>query len=128
MPQVCTICRHADRGRIEQALAAQTPLRTIADRWAVSKTALLRHRERHGVPQVPATQTVPAVATPVAAPHPLAACAAALLACCFPEVRARFEDVAAYLELPLERLVVVGLHEYIRHLDQCPHRTAGAER
>jgi hypothetical protein len=111
MPQQCTICRHADRGQIDEALAAKTPLRTIAAQWGVSKTSLLRHRGRHRPPRALADRGGPPGLMPAAVPHTLTACAAALLARCFPEVRARFEDVAAYLELPLERLVVVGLHE-----------------
>jgi hypothetical protein len=108
-------------------LILESPLRTIADRWAVSKTALLRHRARHGHLQAPAAQAVPAVATPVAAPHPLAACAAAILARCVPEVRVWFVDAAARLEWPLDRVVEAGLYGYVRHLDQCPPRTTGPE-
>jgi len=44
MPPTCTICRHPDGEAIDQAVIAGTPLRTIADRWSVSKTALIRHR------------------------------------------------------------------------------------
>jgi hypothetical protein len=44
MPQTCKICRHASRTEIDRALLAAEPLRSIADRWSVSKTALIRHR------------------------------------------------------------------------------------
>lgn len=44
MPQTCTVCRHTERAAIDAALLAGTPLRTIADQWTVSKTALIRHR------------------------------------------------------------------------------------
>ena len=47
MPRHCTICAHAERLAIEDALHQQMALRTIAHRWSVSKTSLLRHREAH---------------------------------------------------------------------------------
>jgi hypothetical protein len=47
MPRVCSICTHMDRVAIETVLGSGTSLRTIAARWSVSKTALLRHRKRH---------------------------------------------------------------------------------
>jgi len=43
MPRTCSLCTHPDRFEVEAALRAGTPLRTIAARWSVSKTALLRH-------------------------------------------------------------------------------------
>src|SRR5262252_4292095 len=52
MPRVCTICTHPDRPAVERALRGRTPLRTIATRWSVSKTALLRHRDAH-MPRAP---------------------------------------------------------------------------
>jgi hypothetical protein len=128
MPRACSICTHPDRLAIETALGSGTPLRTIAARWSVSKTALLRHRERHGSPQAQAAQAAPPVAPLAAAPHTLTTCAAALLAHCLPEVRERFEDAAPRLEWPLDLLVVTALDEYVRHLDQCPRSTAGPER
>ena len=51
MPQVCSICRHTERSAIDTAVAQRTPLRTIADRHGVSKTALLRHRQYHNFQQ-----------------------------------------------------------------------------
>jgi hypothetical protein len=55
MPRSCSICTHADRLSIEEALGGSLSLRTIAKRWAVSKTALLRHRDTHlrTVPDMP---------------------------------------------------------------------------
>lgn len=44
MPRTCTLCNHPNHAEIDRALLAGTPLRTIADRWSVSKTALLRHK------------------------------------------------------------------------------------
>ena len=108
MPRPCSLCTHPDRLAIETALRSALPLRTIADRWAVSKTALIRHRQRHGAPQAPEED-----------PHPVAVCAATVLLYCLPEVRARYEAAAARLGEPLDRAVVTGLHGYVRHLDQC---------
>ena len=56
MSRTCSICQHPDREALHQALGAGEALRTIAARWSVSKTALLRHREAHlptapGMPQ-----------------------------------------------------------------------------
>ena len=47
MPRSCTICRHNERKRIDGALVESIPLRTIADRYHVSKSALIRHRAEH---------------------------------------------------------------------------------
>lgn len=44
MPRTCTVCSSAGREGIDRALIAGEPLRTIADRWSVSKTALIRHK------------------------------------------------------------------------------------
>jgi coenzyme F420-reducing hydrogenase alpha subunit len=47
MPRTCSVCDHNDLSEINAALASNEPLRTIADRWSVSKTALIRHRNQH---------------------------------------------------------------------------------
>ena len=47
MPRTCTICVHSQRAEIEAALIAGEGYRTIADRWSVSKTALIRHKTDH---------------------------------------------------------------------------------
>jgi hypothetical protein len=47
MPRRCSVCDHDDSTDINSALASNEPLRTIADRWSVSKTALIRHRNEH---------------------------------------------------------------------------------
>jgi len=44
MPRVCSLCHHPQRAEFDRALLAGTPLRTIADHWSVSKTALIRHK------------------------------------------------------------------------------------
>lgn len=47
MPRVCSVCTSDNRSLIDKALVAGKPLRTIADRWSVSKTALIRHKADH---------------------------------------------------------------------------------
>jgi hypothetical protein len=74
MPCACSICSHPDRRGIETAVYGGTPLRTIARRWSVSKTALLRHRDTHvemvpGTPlQAPVPQERPRI-SPTSAPN-----------------------------------------------------------
>ena len=76
MPRVCSICHRADRLAIEGALRGGTPLRTIASRWNVSKTALLRHRDKHvrPTPETPQRPQVPR--QPACAPEAVQALAA----------------------------------------------------
>jgi hypothetical protein len=66
MPRVYSICTHTDRLAIETALRAHLPLRTIAVRWSVSKTALLRHRDRHmgSAPATPPAAEPPGAIAP----------------------------------------------------------------
>ena len=47
MPRTCSVCDHDELSEINAALGSGEPLRTIADRWSVSKTALIRHRNQH---------------------------------------------------------------------------------
>jgi len=47
MARTCTICTHQERVAINEALLGIDSLRTIADRWSVSKTALIRHKTDH---------------------------------------------------------------------------------
>ena len=47
MARRCSVCEHKDVAEINSALALGEPLRTIADRWSVSKTDLMRHRNQH---------------------------------------------------------------------------------
>ena len=42
MPRTCTVCSHEQRKKIDTALLAGITLRTVADRWSVSKTSLIR--------------------------------------------------------------------------------------
>ncbi len=46
MPPRCSICGHEKRVKIDKDLLdPAVSLRTIADHWSVSKTALIRHRD-----------------------------------------------------------------------------------
>jgi hypothetical protein len=47
MPRVCTVYHHLRRKEVDRDLLAGMPLRTIADHWSVSKTALIRHKTDH---------------------------------------------------------------------------------
>ncbi len=47
MPRTCTICSHAERDAIDKALVTAEPLRSIAQRFATSATALHRHKAAH---------------------------------------------------------------------------------
>ncbi len=47
MPRRCTICTHKSRAKIDKALVARNPFRTIAGQYQVSKSALVRHHDDH---------------------------------------------------------------------------------
>ena len=48
MPRVCTVCVSPARAAIDEALATRSDsFRTIADRFRLSKTALIRHKADH---------------------------------------------------------------------------------
>jgi hypothetical protein len=47
MPRSCPICDHEEIDGINAALASNERIRTIAERWSVRKTALMRHRNEH---------------------------------------------------------------------------------
>ena len=47
MPRVCTVCTHPERDAINKALVDGTPYRTIAQRFAASPDAVLRHKTEH---------------------------------------------------------------------------------
>ena len=44
MPRTCTVCKHAQRDDIDRALVSGEPLRSIAERFGASATALHRHK------------------------------------------------------------------------------------
>lgn len=47
MPQPCSICISPQRAEIEKALVSGEPLRDIAGRCPVSRSALHRHKQEH---------------------------------------------------------------------------------
>jgi hypothetical protein len=47
MPQTCSVCISPQRAEIEKALVAGEPLRDIAGRCPVSRSALHRHKQDH---------------------------------------------------------------------------------
>jgi len=47
MPRTCTICVHAQRAAIDRALVQGVPLRDIAGRHGLSKSAVERHQAEH---------------------------------------------------------------------------------
>ncbi len=47
MPRRCTVCDHPQREEIDMQLVCGESYRTIADRFRLSKTALIRHKESH---------------------------------------------------------------------------------
>ena len=47
MPRTCTVCSHPEREAINKALVDGTPYRTIAQRFAASPDAVLRHKTEH---------------------------------------------------------------------------------
>lgn len=47
----CSICQHPARAEVVEALTAAS-LRQVAQQYHVSKSALIRHRQRCGPPQV----------------------------------------------------------------------------
>jgi hypothetical protein len=47
MGRKCTICSHEDSEKINKDLIGGMPYRSIADRYKISKSALIRHREKH---------------------------------------------------------------------------------
>jgi hypothetical protein len=47
MPRACTICTHEDLHTIDRTLVAGEALRSISDRFSVSKSALIRHKDAH---------------------------------------------------------------------------------
>lgn len=63
MGRPCTICTHAQREAINQALQEGDSFRDIAAEYAVSKTALHRHWQVHVAPEPANAPAAPARAT-----------------------------------------------------------------
>src|ERR1700731_841252 len=47
MDRGCTICSHNDRHAVDAALLRNESMRSIVDRWSVSRTVLTRHKSEH---------------------------------------------------------------------------------
>lgn len=48
MPRLCSVCSHPERAEIEKALVTRfDSFRTIANRFGLSKAALIRHKAEH---------------------------------------------------------------------------------
>lgn len=47
MPRTCTVCAHADREAIDARLVAGDSIRGLSPLFAVSQSALRRHRDKH---------------------------------------------------------------------------------
>ncbi len=57
-PRQCTVCRHADRPKIDAEMVAQPRVNAaIAERWGLSKDAVRRHRRDHLTPAMKAVAT-----------------------------------------------------------------------
>jgi len=52
MPRKCTVCAHPERERIDRKLASDCEIRKIASLFAVSASALRRHRDNHMLPEL----------------------------------------------------------------------------
>ena len=50
MPRVCTVCTHPEHVAIDRALIAGEPYRVIAQRFAASPDAVLRHKQGRHLP------------------------------------------------------------------------------
>jgi ribosomal protein S26 len=66
MGRPCTICTHAQREAINQALADGYSFRDIASSFAVSKTAVHRHWQAHVATEPVRTKIVPVRASDTA--------------------------------------------------------------
>src|SRR5207253_3022318 len=50
MPRKCSVCVHSQRSGIEQALLSGDSYRVVAQRWSVSRDAVVRHRRHLATP------------------------------------------------------------------------------
>jgi transposase-like protein len=74
MPQSCTVCRHASRDAIDQALDSAVSLRSIAGRHGVALASLSRHKQHvgNGCGTAPEHSEQPAATRPAVSPAVLA--------------------------------------------------------
>lgn len=68
MGRPCTVCTHAQREAINEALAEGNCFREIAAQYCVSKTALHRHWQAHVADAPASTPTAPRQASVTARP------------------------------------------------------------
>jgi transposase-like protein len=70
MPKGCTVCRHASRAAIDQALDSAVSLRSIAGRHGVALASLSRHKQHlsTGSGTAPEHPEQPAAARPAVSP------------------------------------------------------------
>ena len=47
MPRRCTVCDHPERHSIDEALVTGAPYRSVAKRFALSESAVYRHKTEH---------------------------------------------------------------------------------
>jgi hypothetical protein len=47
MPRRCTVCDHPERHSIDEALVIGAPYRSVAKRFALSESAVYRHKSEH---------------------------------------------------------------------------------
>src|SRR5438105_2142582 len=47
MPRTCTVCTHPDREAIDREIVERVPSRTIASRYQLDRSAILRHKDAH---------------------------------------------------------------------------------
>lgn len=74
MSSRCSCCSHPERPALDAALRSGVALRTVAEGFGVSKTALIRHRDNHmdtQAPHVRHRERLAAPSAPQANPAPL---------------------------------------------------------
>lgn len=59
MPRRCLVCLHPERLEIDKAIIAVEPFRHIAKRFAISSSAVVRHKDNHLLPQIAKVRQVP---------------------------------------------------------------------
>jgi transposase-like protein len=47
MPRRCSVCDHPERQKVDEALVSGAPYRSIAKRFALSESAVYRHKAEH---------------------------------------------------------------------------------
>jgi hypothetical protein len=62
MPRRCTVCDHAERHSIEEALVGGAPYRSVAKRFGLSESAVYRHKAEHLPPHLLKAREVEEVA------------------------------------------------------------------